>query len=354
MIGQRSSGKMQIPWVRGALEQAHRRVRLGRMLVKALVSTRHPILVQLVVTRRCNLSCAYCNEYDQVSDPVRPDTLFQRIDRLASLGTSVISLTGGEPLVHPKLEGLVARIRRHGIFATVITNGYLLTENLIKRLNSARLDYLHISIDNVTSDEVSMKSLNSLDRKLDLLSRFAAFGVNVNSVIGAGIKNPEDALVVDRRARELGFATSLGILHDGTGQVKPLSESERRVYRTIKKNAGGSFALTYRFQENLARGRPNRWRCRAGARYLYVDEFGLVHLCSQQRGYPAMPLERYSQAEMRREYLTEKPCAPYCTLPCVHRASMIDSWRHRQTGMTPPESRYGLKGAEGLEVIRPC
>ena len=48
------------------------------------------------------------------------------------------------------------------------------------------------------------------------------------------------------------------------------------------------------FQDNLADGKPNEWRCRAGARYLYVCENGLVHYCSQQRGYPGMPLETYT------------------------------------------------------------
>jgi len=301
------------------------------MLAKALVSTRHPNLVHLVVTRRCNLACAYCNEYDHVSGPVPLDILFQRIERLASLGTSIITITGGEPLMHPELEQIVAQIRRQGITATVITNGYLLTEQRIKKLNSARLDYLQISIDNVMPDEVSMKSLKVLDRKLLLLSKYAEFGVNINAVIGTGVKDPEDALVVARRARALGFSTSVGIVHDGRGRIKPLGEGERRVYQEIKKSGGIGFALVDRFQENLSLGQPNHWKCRAGARYFYVDEDGLVHWCSQQRGYPAVPLERYSQAEMRHEYLVEKACAPYCTIQCVHRASMMDSWRHPQT-----------------------
>ena len=135
--------------VRKKAAQAHRGLRIARMMAKALVSTRHPILVHLVATRRCNLSCAYCNEYDQVSQPVPLDTLVQRVDHLASLGTSIITLTGGEPLLHPDLDGVIARIRQHGTIATVITNGYLLTKQRIERLNSAGLDYLQISIDNV-------------------------------------------------------------------------------------------------------------------------------------------------------------------------------------------------------------
>ena len=311
--------------------QARRGLRIARLMAKALVSTRNPILVHLVATRRCNLSCAYCNEYDQVSDPVALETISERVDRLAAMGTSIITLTGGEPLLHPHLDDVIGRIRQRGILATVITNGYLLTKKRIKGLNAAGLDYLQISIDNVTPDDVSMKSLKVLDQKLALLAEHANFGVNTNAVIGTGIAEPEGALQVASRAKELGFNASLGILHDGQGRMKPLNERERLVYRKIKKRGGLGFGLVDSFQENLSQGKPNNWKCRAGSRFLYVDEFGLVHWCSQQKGYPGIPLEDYTREDRRREHFTEKACAPYCTLQCVHRASLLDSWRHSQT-----------------------
>ena len=117
------------------LRRVHRGLRGARMVAKALVSTRHTILAHLVVTRRCNLACAYCNEYDHVSEPVPLELLRRRIDDLASRGTSIITISGGEPLLHPELEQVVAHIRSRGIIATLITNGYLLTEQRIKKLN---------------------------------------------------------------------------------------------------------------------------------------------------------------------------------------------------------------------------
>ena len=84
------------------------------------------------------------------------------------------------------------------------------------------------------------------------------------------------------------------------------------------------------FQDNLADGKPNDWRCRAGGRYLYICEDGLVHYCSQQRGYPGVPLESYTTGDIRREFSTAKSCAPYCTVGCVHRVSTMDFWRSPQ------------------------
>src|SRR3954462_8654819 len=91
-----------------------------------------------------------------------------------------------------------------------------------------------------------------------------------------------------------------------------------------------SFTRINAFQDNIAKGLPTQWRCRAGARYLYICENGLVHYCSQQRGYPSVPLDTYSLDDIRREFDTPKSCAPYCTVGCVHRGSTMDFWRSPQ------------------------
>src|SRR5271169_6116986 len=67
---------------------------------KALVSRKHPFLVHIIPMRRCNLDCAYCNEFDEVSKPVALEEMKKRLDFLADMGTSIITISGGEPLLH--------------------------------------------------------------------------------------------------------------------------------------------------------------------------------------------------------------------------------------------------------------
>jgi len=313
-----------------------------RHTVRAFASTKHPVLVHIVPMRRCNLSCTYCNEYDKTSDPVPISVMLERIDKLAEFGSSVITISGGEPMMHPEIFKIIARIRHHGMIAGMITNGYLLTPKKIEALNEAGLEHLQISIDNVQPDEVSMKSLKVLDKKLQYLAEFSEFAVNINSVIGGGIQNPEDAVTITHRAVQLGFASSLGIIHDGNGAMKPLNRREERVYREIKTYGKHSYSRFYWFQENLARGKPNDWRCRAGARYLYICEDGLVHYCSQQRGYPGIPLEKYSFADLEREYFAKKTCAPHCTVGCVQKISVIDHWRDPQDEPEPLRAQFHI------------
>ena len=332
----------------GLATTASRKMRSAREFARGLMDTAHPLLVQIIPIRRCNIDCGYCNEYDKVSPPVPFETMTARIDHLAALGTSVVAFSGGEPLLHPQLDDLIRRIRTHGMMAGLITNGFLLSEERIKALNSAGLDYMQISIDNVVPDDVSKKSLKTLDApdrdgrvhsKLKLLRLHAQFQVNINSVLGGGTRNPEDARTINRRARELGFTTSIGIIHDGLGQLKPLGPIEREIYDDVSRQIDGVrhvvkniYSGIRDFQANLVEGRPNEWHCRAGARYLYVCENGLVHYCSQQRGMPGIPIENYSLDHIRREFNAPKSCAPYCTIGCVHRVSFMDFWRKPQTG----------------------
>ncbi|MDQ2854688.1 MAG: hypothetical protein M3R68_00045, partial [Acidobacteriota bacterium] len=152
----------------------------------------------------------------------------------------------------------------------------------------------------------------------------------INSVIGGGIKKPEDALVVARRAVELGFSSTVGVIHANDGTLKPLSERERNIFQQVKKLGNKDLARLNWFQDSIAEGKAYQWRCRAGARYLYICEEGLVHWCSQQRGYPGTPLEEYTMKDFEREYNTEKWCAPTCTLQCVHQVGILDNWRDPQ------------------------
>jgi len=313
-----------------------RRLRELKMIAWGALHKDHPIMAHIIPIRRCNLACTYCNEFDDFSKPVDTDVMLERVDNLGRLGTGIITISGGEPLLHPDLDQIITRIRSTGAITGLITNGYLLTAERIERLNRAGLDHMQISIDNVQPDEVSKKSLKVLDRKLQLLANHALFHVNINSVVGGGVKNEDDALVIARRAIHLGFSSTIGIIHDGSGQLKPLSPKEREIYLAVKGLEKRNFSQLNFFQENIAKGQPNHWRCRAGARYVYICEDGLVHYCSQQRGYPGKPLTAYTVQDIRREYTTEKACAPHCTVSCVHYVSYFDFWRAPQT---LPDSR---------------
>src|SRR6478752_5412594 len=132
-----------------ALATVSRNSRAIKHFVRGLTDTAHPLLVHVIPIRRCNIDCGYCNEYDKVSQPVPTEVMLERIDHLATLKSSVVAFSGGEPLLHPDLDLLLGRIRSRGMMAGLITNGYLLSPKRILALNAAGLDFLQISIDNI-------------------------------------------------------------------------------------------------------------------------------------------------------------------------------------------------------------
>ena len=120
---------------RRKFKAAERNVHGLWQILKAVVSPDHPLLAHLIPIRRCNLACTYCNEFDNFSKPVPTDHMLHRVDLLGNLGTSVITISGGEPLLHPQLDDIIHQMRKRRIVSGLITNGYLTTAERIQKLN---------------------------------------------------------------------------------------------------------------------------------------------------------------------------------------------------------------------------
>ncbi|GMV12493.1 MAG: radical SAM protein [Polyangiaceae bacterium] len=284
-----------------------------------------PFLAQLVVTRRCNLACGYCNEFDAVSKPVPLEVLKQRIDRLRALGTFTLELTGGEPMMHPDIYELIRYARSLGFFKVMmISNAYLFNEARIRKLNEAGLQGLQISVDGVLPNDVTVKVLKPMRNKLLAVSRVARFPVVLSAVLGAS--PPEDVLEVVRFAKEHGFRPRVLVLHGGDGQSK-MTPAERDVYRQVQAAIGNRFKEAHDYRSRILTEGAAPFKCRAGSRYLYVDEFGVVHWCSQTREAFGVPLADYDLTELKRQFATQKDCNAQCTLGCARTNSAPDEWR---------------------------
>jgi len=299
-----------------------------------LGSVRRPLLVQLVVTRRCNLACGYCHEYDDFSAPVDTELLERRIDHAAELGTLVLTLTGGEPLLHPSLDRLVARVVSRGMVCTLISNGYALTREWVRRLNDAGLSFLQMSVDNIEPNEWSQKSWINVRKKLELLKETARFGVNINAVLGSSTL--EQTRQVVAAVREIGFYMTIGLMHDADGQIErgllgddlaaAYEEMQRLSRKTVFHRSGEGW------ERDMLHDGSAPFKCRAGGRYLYVDELGLVSYCSQRRGTPGIDLLDYTPDDVEREFYTKKGCEARCSIGCARRASAFDEWRTQSGG----------------------
>jgi hypothetical protein len=92
------------------------------------------------------------------------------------------------------------------------------------------------------------------------------------------------------------------------------------------------------WEDSMIEKREVPFRCRAGARYLYVDEHGLVSYCSQRRSDPGVPVLDYQRRDLLEAFETPKGCEASCTIACVRRASAMDEWRPQSRPARPPRA----------------
>jgi MoaA/NifB/PqqE/SkfB family radical SAM enzyme len=304
-------------------------------VMRAAVDRDRPLITHVVITRRCNLSCGYCFEYDKVSPPVPLAVLKERIDHLAKLKSVFVTLTGGESLLHPDAAELVRYVCEKGMTPFLNTNGYLLTKKWIEELNDAGLYGLQLSIDNARPNAVSKKSLKPLMPKLRLLAQYAKFHVRINTVLGSS--PPEEALEVARTVVGFGFDSNCSLVRDESGAMIPPDAETRAAYDEIRGLGRRLPALLDDdYTKRLLENGTIDWKCRAGARTFLVDEFGMVHLCGPKVGNPGTPLLEYTVADIRRAFDAPKPCAATCPIAYAHHASKLDGWRAQKGQLLLP------------------
>ena len=144
------------------------------------------------------------------------------------------------------------------MMAGLITNGFYLRPDRIKRLNRAGA--------RVPADQHRQRQARRdlAEEPEDARQEAAAPGrarassrSTSTRCVGAGMPNPEDARTITQRAAELGFSTSVGILHDETGQLKPLSARARcAIYDEVVAMGQGLYTRINDFQRNLSTGSP--------------------------------------------------------------------------------------------------
>ncbi len=109
--------------------------------------------LRISVTDRCNLRCIYCMPEEGIRLTGRENILQEpeiiRVCRvMAELGIKKIKITGGEPLVRPRIPGLIRQIKAiPGIEKVTLTTNGILLKKQMKELAEAGLDSLNISLD---------------------------------------------------------------------------------------------------------------------------------------------------------------------------------------------------------------
>ena len=195
--------------------------------------------VRISVTDRCNLRCIYCMPEHGVTWRPREEMLtYEEIVHLtgilAAMGVKKVRLTGGEPLVRPKLHRLVGALKAvPGIDQVMLTTNGLLLKEMLPKLMEAGLDGVNISLDTTDADQYafltrsSPKTLQTVLEAVDAALSYPQLTVKINCVPMRGI-NEENLRDLADKAKDRPLAVrfiEMMPLGQGCG-FEPVPEDE--------------------------------------------------------------------------------------------------------------------------------
>ena len=111
----------------------------------------HPVLCNYYLTYRCNATCSFCDIWEKPSPYVTEESFLENLTDLKKLGVKIIDFTGGEPLLHQKMDVLL-QMAKDMKFITTLTTNTLLYPKLAQRLKG-KIDMLHFSLDSPLKEE---------------------------------------------------------------------------------------------------------------------------------------------------------------------------------------------------------
>ena len=238
-----------------------------------------PINILLELTRKCNLNCIHCYI---VKNRKRKELAFVRIKKLISelreKGCLYITITGGEPLLHPDFLKICSIINSANIALQIFTNGTLLTDKFIRELSKLNITGIALSLyggtakahDRITrvngAFRKTMKSALSL-KKANLHPRFKYIMMNANM--------PE-------YTKMLSLSKDLGIPYDldpvitpcENGDITPLKlRLDDKSLRTLYKSQNINLVSAVR--------NPKSHSCSFGKSLCAINAYGDVYPCIQ-------------------------------------------------------------------------
>lgn len=296
-----------------------------RNLLKRLRDQR-PLHANLYVTERCNLSCAYCTEFDNSLPHPDLDDLKRRIDVLVELGVLKLALTGGEPLLHPEIDGVIGHAKSHDLNVSLTTNGRLLDEAMLSRLESVGLDLIQISIDRKSPSPTSQKALDNLALSLETI-RNSRIKIHISGVIC------QDTVTEAEEVLNFGLShdipSEFRLMHgnlSGNTLTAPAfpQDAMRLLEHQIQMKSQGikvhSPALLLSYQKSKLLGHDISWKCLAGYKVFFVSAQGYFWPC------PLMPTNRRIEditVQDLKAFDGVKECQPHCGIYCVISNSLF-------------------------------
>jgi MoaA/NifB/PqqE/SkfB family radical SAM enzyme len=268
----------------GGLLNAKKKVSLFSNYVR-----KKPVWCMWQVTYRCNFRCSFCNYWEYGADrrnELAPELYGFGAKKLKEIGTMMVSLAGGEPLLRDDLPEIVrAMTPYHFIFVT--TNGWLVTPEKARALFAAGIYGVSVSIDFADPrkhDErrgikgAHKRALQAL-RTLSEARTNDFQRVNLNCVLmHDNLDEIEDLILLAKEHGALFMVQPYGKLKTGDEAYLPSDNVAEHLVALWEKhrNFVSNKEFLKNFDRHLSDGVPG---CRAGQAFFNIDSYGAVSKC---------------------------------------------------------------------------
>lgn len=315
-------------------------IRMGTGVVLAsLFNIKRPINVVISVTDRCQARCRYCNIPQRAKREMTTSEMLNLIDQISDLGVCRIALWGGEPLLRNDIGIIINYIKKKGIFVTLDTNGWLVSEK-IKEIQN--LDILVVSIDGPEDVHDKVRGKGSFKKAFNGIQ----VAVKKLPVWTITVLSKENLNCVDdilNLAQKTGFLTTFQVLHHNTelagdsSSLLPSNEEYRKVIQELikRKKEGAPIisSLSYLnyvrkwkdFDRSFSLIQNFKLKCWAGKLYCNVDTDGAVWpcsvMCGQMESLNALEVG-FKKAFYDMPLIKCRECNSSCFVECNHLCSL--------------------------------
>jgi len=328
-----------------------------------------PIIPYLFTEWKCNLDCHYCWSYNNAVKGMTEDVAKRSIDWLHSIGSRVLALMGGEPLLRPKfIHKIVYYSAKKDIFVYLPTNGRLMKPDVIDRLGDAGVATVNLAVDSVKDRKSLPKALEPIRANFDyLVKRQHHYGYSVMFNINICHNNMDDVKELTEIAHDSGIATDYHINETPmTEQTHFKHLNENQTYLTPddwpkvdalldhlndkRVNHGYKMVNPIQHMEDmklLMRGKVPPWQCRAGQNSLIIRTDGTLAPCfpmySATHDWGVIGDHKFDVKQLDD---MKVDCTKHCLSTCNYILGYCyDNLRVIKWGLT--QAMHGFRGVSG-------
>lgn len=247
-----------------------------------------PLKISMNLTKKCNLRCIQCfSDSGNLKDKeLTTKDMYNLFDSMVENGTFFICLGGGEPFTRTDLFDILEYGKEKQLAVSIVTNGLLLTKEIIERLNNLDVDYLWVSFEGMKDNHEKLRGKGTFDKtiaSLKLLKEYykgrTALRMSINKY---NIDEVDDLLKIAEKY-DIDLVRYTPLLSFGRAVGKDLTINQDEYIRfldNMKKIKSNKVEIVY---PNMPNNKfwigTNGFGCHCGKEAVWIDEIGNYSPC---------------------------------------------------------------------------